>query len=87
VVQFFFALDQLVFRLFSLACIENCTLSPFLDMWAGRYQPTADNSGDPEQKQTVPLPRGRKKKCSQKSHDFIGDYLYNMVRNRRQVGI
>jgi hypothetical protein len=25
-------------------------------MWAGRYQPTADNSGDPEQKQTAPPP-------------------------------
>jgi hypothetical protein len=53
--QFVFALAQLVFRFLSLASIDNCLLSPFLVMWAGRYQPTADNPGDPEQKQTDPI--------------------------------
>jgi hypothetical protein len=57
--QFVFALDQLVFRIQSLAIIENWLLSPFLNMWAGRYQPTADDPGDPEQKQTDPIPQKR----------------------------
>ncbi len=55
--QFVFALDQIVFRFQSLACTEDYFGSPVFDMWAGRYLPTAENSGDPEQKQTDPLPR------------------------------
>src|SRR5208337_2050268 len=54
--QFVFALYQLVFRFQSPACTENHLLSPFLDMRAGRYQPTTENPGDTEQKQTDPLP-------------------------------
>jgi hypothetical protein len=55
--QFVFALYQLIFRLQPLASIENYQLSPFLDVWAGRYLPTAEDPGDPEQKQTDPLPK------------------------------
>jgi len=54
--QFVFALDQLVFRFQPLAYTENYLRQSFLDLWAGRYLPTTDNPGDPEQKQTDPLP-------------------------------
>jgi hypothetical protein len=54
--QFVFALDQLIIRFRPPACIENYLLSPFFYMWAGRYQSTTENPGDPEQKQTDPLP-------------------------------
>jgi hypothetical protein len=40
VVQFIFAPDQLAFRFRPPECTENCLLSPFLNVWAGRYQPT-----------------------------------------------
>ena len=40
--QFVFALYQLVFQFNHWhVYIENYLWSPFLDMWAGRYQPTA----------------------------------------------
>jgi len=54
--QFVFALYQLTFRFRPPAYFENYLLSPFLDVWAGRYQPTTEDPDDPEQKQTDPPP-------------------------------